>query len=353
MINNPVACDCSIYSLVSKLPKQKFASESLHIVIGDLKCHEPDDMRGKFVRNLRAENFTCSFDECIENCRCRKRSKENFIAIDCELKVSEDELSQFMNKSVTCYNELKQKHTEYLEDNYATFTASLNLPCYENFELKLRNMSSLPRLSENKFKNILKLLASGNKITEIFMENLPQNLKVLELHDNSLAIVNKTVVEKLKELPLERITLGNNPWICNCNNFEFINFVNETNRTTIVDYEQVRCAEDSRAFSQIMNLETCPEEPSKVFSEDQNAILFFFITPFIIGLLVGCIVALYIKYQKQIKMWLYTNNFCLCIVTEEELDEVFTFLAILRISIENIEIVSGQNVRRFRQLLVP
>ena len=44
------------------------------------------------------------------------------------------------------------------------------------------------------------------------------------------------------------------------------------------------------------------------------------ITIAILGITIASFVAIYYRYQLEIKIWLYVHKFCLCLVTEEKLD---------------------------------
>jgi hypothetical protein len=166
------------------------------------------------------------------------------------------------------------------------------------------------------------LLASQNQIESISVENLPQNLKVLELDNNKLQIIEKSVVERLKELSLKRLKFGHNPWKCDCSNWNFIYYVNQISKANILDHQQVKCNDNDREFSDFTKDNIC--------FENIMLIITLSIATAVMGLLLGTLAALYYKYQKQIKMWMYAHKFCLWFVTEDELDEVCDLLKVFK-----------------------
>ena len=111
---------------------------------------------------------------------------------------------------------------------------------------------------------------------------------------------------------IEELTLSDNPWRCDCSNLKFVNFIQDI-RSKVIDYKDVKC-KDGRYFNTL--------KPSDLCTDNNRFIMIISITLALFSLLICGPAALFYKYQKQIKMWLYSHNTCLWFVTEEELDKV-------------------------------
>lgn len=75
--------------------------------------------------------------------------------------------------------------------------------------------------------------------------------------------------------------------------------------------------ENGQAILSITEKDLCPN--SQITADYK--IIFLFIFPFIVLALVFGILALYYRFEKQIKVWLYAHYCCLWFISEEELDK--------------------------------
>lgn len=322
--DNPIMCDCKTLGLIRHLTSfnKKDDTNNIAVFVDNLRCAGPENMLNKLISNLNPMELVCPLDHegstkklCPEGCSCLVRPEDKHLLITCD-----DSLDIDLLPVASAY--------------------SLN-----QTELKIESSSlmALPFTSSERFKDITKLLVSGNKITDITLDNLPPNVHVIELHNNSLQTLNETVIRFLRNSSIERLTLSNNPWRCDCSNWNFINFVHNR-RDNISDYDQMKCSDDDREFNSLTKGAVCPE--------DNMFILVLSIATAVMGLLLGGLAALYYKYQKQIKMWMYAHNLFLWFVTEEELDKVCATQPNNFHANHNSTFLfpPGQTLRRLRQL---
>lgn len=74
----------------------------------------------------------------------------------------------------------------------------------------------------------------------------------------------------------------------------------------------VTCSKDNRPLSHLSISDLCPA--SKILIASCISIAAF-------GILVGSLAFFYYRYQREVKVWLYSHQFCLWFVTEQELDK--------------------------------
>jgi hypothetical protein len=184
-------------------------------------------------------------------------------------------------------------------------------------------LTELPILMESSNKSgygiVTNLTLNDNNLTAISLENLPPALNVLNVRNNHLETFNETVRTFLSNITSLKLSLGGNPWRCDCSNKGFVSFVQQQIRDNkIADPNDITCDNGDTPVNEV--------DVSKLCSESENLLIMILcIITAIMGLGIGGFAALYYKYQKQIKMWLYSHNLLLWFVTEEELDKVCCF----------------------------
>lgn len=291
--NNPFVCDCHILHFVRFLTKRTEKRSNYNIHIGDLACTKPENLVGKKVNELNPRNLTCALDMegtaikmCPEDCKCMVRPDDRYLMIECGANVNLDHLPVASEKHLN-RTELK------IENN---------------------NLTMLPVRTSRGYKEITNLLVGGNDISEITVENIPPFIHTLELSNNKLSTLNQSAIDFLNNSStLQELKLAGNPWNCNCENKKFMLFAQTKSKHVIADFHQMKCA-DGRSFDELNIGDLC--------SSINTFIIVISCITAVMGLVLGALAALYYKYQKQIKMWLYSHNMCLWFVTEEELDKV-------------------------------
>lgn len=292
--NNPIECDCNVLNFVKYLRNRNNTevANNVRITAGDLKCERPENLRNFLVSTLEPLQLLCPLDSeetsmkrCPSDCECFVRLEDKHLLLNCAADLNVAQLPVASN--------LNLKHTELRMEN--------------------NNLTSLPAEPSLGYKEITKLLVGGNELKRIILENLPAKLTLLQLNDNKLQTLDESVMNFISNsTTIEQLTLSGNPWICNCTTRPFINFV-QKNHLKISDFSKMNCS-DGRPLDQLTSSDLC--------NADNFFIVIISLVTAFMGLVLGALAALYYKYQKQIKMWLYAHNTCLWFVTEEELDKV-------------------------------
>lgn len=191
------------------------------------------------------------------------------------------------------------------------------------------------RLIINKIKKIIyfvnwEILQARFKIEFFF--------QVLKLHNNNVLRIPPNVLEFLKnDANLTTLTLHENPWKCDCEAKDFLNFV-QTKFQIISEVDKVTCHGSSAMIAEMTATDFCPF--------DTTAIISISATIALMGLIMGIFGLLYYKYKEQIKIWLFAHQRCLWFVTEEELDKDKLYDAFVSFSHKDNDFIVDELVPR-------
>lgn len=254
-----------------------------HLVlnIDNLLCFGPK-FENELVKELKSIDLLCDLEQdCPEQCDCKKRPADKTLIVNCSFS----RLQIIPKLPSIPIHPISLEHVElFIHDN---------------------NLTELHSLNYIGFNNITVIMASNNKIRSIGSKIIPDSLKILDLKNNSLQFLDDVVIERFKRI--NKLYLSKNPWICNCNAITLLNFFNVF-RHLIMDAENMTC-EDGREF-RILKLEDLCFQ-----------FIHFIVVLLIVITTISLCYLIYLKFQKQIKMWLYYHNCCLWWVSEEELDK--------------------------------
>lgn len=309
--HNPLNCDCNLYDFLRYLDGKMHPNVQnyLHIIPGNLTCATPDWLNNVEIANLRSKTLKCIEEEylhvkskCPMNCMCWVRPEDTTRIIDCS------------------YKNLNELLITKSEKSYG--------PPVEGFHIELNltgnKLKEIPSIELLGSQYVTSLLLSHNNISHIPLEKLPENLQILELDNNNISTVNPDVLDYLKNSSsLKKLTLHKNPWRCDCDDRDLLSFV-QLKLVDIPDLLQVTCDGMNTTMSEMTVNEFCPLDTAMIVGISMTIAL--------TGLFIGGLVALYYRYEQEIKVWLYAHQFCLWFVTEDELDKDKTYDAFISYS---------------------
>lgn len=214
---NPIYCDCHIYSFVSYLKKVDVPSDQLLLALfpnsDNLTCSYPKHLRGKRISKLSMLDFRCTIlEDCPFPCNCY-RTPDDKLVMNC----SNRRLETFPHSSPwnTTVLDLSGNHLKSLGD--------LRLPIWQN---------------------LTEIYLDDNNITNFSGWNYFQKLTVLSLRNNLLRVLPLKFMNYTINLPAFQITLGDNPWQCDCETADFKVWLTENVRK-IKDVNKVYCENKS------------------------------------------------------------------------------------------------------------
>lgn len=295
---NPLNCDCLILYLVKTVRGElgKIAASNMNYVIDNLRCAEPARFKGELVSSMLPQELLCPLDSkqttlkycpTEDGCSCWYRRNDLSAIINC----SNASLTRFPNITQIKNVSVKLKNIELHLDN--------------------NKIAQLPLAHTEGYKMLTHLYMHNNSIASIRPENLPPNLVAIDLSNNRLSKLNNTLIVYLNMKPtLNQIRLGQNPWVCDCETTPLRSFIYK-NTTRIVDHVNVTCTEGGARITSRDDL--C--------SLDKTIFILISILVALLGLFIGAVVALYYKYQQEVKVWLFAHNLCLWLWSEEDLDK--------------------------------
>lgn len=290
--NNSLECDCSMYNFLLR--------KGLH---DPLLTAISDNCESNFLRSCLTSDLSIDLHlqfKCPSQCHCR------IIAVIEIIIICED-------KGLATVPEVPSIKN-------ITYTLGLYI--------KNNRLTELPNLQNNLHVTIIQ--ASNNSIYIIKEENLPPNLKALDLSHNEIKMLSSNVFDALRNLrKIEIIFLADNHWSCDCSpdTRALVGFVDKSNSLT--DLQSSKCPVTSGIYYELSSDILGDVLEDICF---KNAIMLALIALAVVLLLIGILAILLFKYQQLLKVWLYAQNACLWCIDEEELDKDKNFDAFISYS---------------------
>nr|ABO38434.1 Toll receptor [Penaeus monodon] len=308
---NPLVCNCLLY-IFAKIVQEKselLSKSSFQVLIDDadkVTCISLEN-RKMHVKTLDFKMLTCELEQCLDNCTCSWRPHDEMFIVDCSFK----DMKEIPMPSKDIYNLKNYSVTLNLMNNSIANFDGLDHPFYT----KLANLT-IPY----------------NKISHINESDLPDNLKVLDVRGNNLTFLSATTLDYLNVTDMT-LSLGDNPWTCNCDMIDFFTFLQVPERK-VLDSNNIKCASDGEELLSINEYTICPS-----FRQPMVIVTIVLITVFLLLFAVLGTMSFY-KYKQGIKVWLFTHRMCLWAITEDELDADKKYDAFISYSHKDEEFVN-------------
>lgn len=297
---NPLMCDCRLAWLVRRDREVQINNYPT--------CEGPPWLRGKRLHDLTAIDLVRWEIDCQPGCKCRCNEDsfgERAISVNCS-SAALNRTPEVFPKGTTRLD-LNGNGLLQLDDGIANGAPHLAV-------LSLRN-------------NLLSTLNSSY---------IPETVHSLDLRNNRLERFPHSLVLVRN---LTSLWLSGNPFICECADYPFRQWI-EAHGETVRDVHDVICAKSSnslvslKAFVNLGQKELCPAAVPKTIA---------YLLPVLVAVAMCLAVsAAYLRYRRELKVWLYARGCSLQCIKEDELDEEKLFDVFLSFSSKDAGWVHAQ-----------
>ncbi|KAG7174382.1 toll-like receptor Toll2-like 2 [Homarus americanus] len=307
---NPLLCNCNMYNFLNLIHGKPLGKGNLFKIVledGDQVTCTNQGNEIKKLMDVDTETLTCKMLLPCDNCTCYWRSSDSMIIVDCSYQGrSEIPKIDF--------------------DNYGYKNSPITINMRNN------SITSLDALQDPSYRRLVNLTIPNNKLSFINESYLPEKLKVLNICGNNLTSLSGSLLKFLNVTDMH-LSLGNNPWTCNCDLIDFLNFLYVPLRK-VDDFDDIRCKDQDEPLITLSEHSLCPFFMQPMVIVTIVAILIFLILFAVLGT-----VSFY-KYKQGIKVWLFTHRVCLWAVTEDEMDADKKYDAFISYSHKDEEFVN-------------
>nr|AHL39101.1 toll receptor 2 [Macrobrachium rosenbergii] len=309
---NNLFCDCRMYlftRIVQGQPIRKMKIMDIEVEdIEKVTCRNHDGIQ-QLLSQVDSTQLYCVIPDvqCIRNCSCLWRAHDSMVIIDCSfLGLQELPDLSILSKPLT--------------------KISVTL------DMKNNSLYTLKGLKDPQFANLVNLTVSNNKISFINESDIPTTLKVLDVRGNELTNIPEPVLEVLNATDMI-LSFSGNPWDCDCDFINFLNFLHTPSRK-VTDFDEITCARGNVYLHDLTEYSLCP-----YFMQPMVIVTLVAIGAFLLFFAVFGTVSFY-KYKQGIKVWLYAHRMCLWAITEDEMDADKKFDAFISYSHKDEEFVN-------------
>ena len=253
----------------------------LHFDFGGTTCSSPEYLKNRPIEDV-SKDVMCK-DGCMDfdGCKCFTREFDKSVLLNCTR----------------------------IDINNFTILAKPNVPLdssYHQLRIVLSShlWTELPTIPDNLELQVTEVQAQNNLIEYVTLANIRDSLKILDLRNNKISVLNIKVAAKFKTM--NTTSLGGNPWICDCFMFNLFQFLHVKN--ILIDFDDVKCENFNKTLSDVDVSEVC-------FNWN-----FVIIPCAVIFGMFSLLIALFYKFTKDIKIFLYHHNMCLWFANEDDLD---------------------------------
>jgi protein toll len=264
------------------------------------------NLQGEQITAVNENDLTCQFkDKCPKKCSCQKRPADNMVLVNCSNQ-GLNEVPQLLNPSVV--------------DNFESI----------ELDISKNNITELPNIETCLgYNHVSNINARHNSITNLDVKNFPEGLVILDLSDNRIQTVEQNVLSRLNSSKLKFIGLSNNLIDCSCSSIDFVSFLQSISSKT----DRVTCAEDGKEVKGLSRAEIC--------TDTNQLLLILSIFVGVLGFIVAILSVLYLRYNMEIKVWLFSRNLLLWLITEEDVDKDKAYDAFISYSHKDEEFVTN------------
>ncbi|KAK8736268.1 hypothetical protein OTU49_004904 [Cherax quadricarinatus] len=286
---NQLSCDCNIYKFARLLQGKSFqkGENTFQYQVENrekITCSYPENQNLQIpVMKVNTDVLTCQVQECPNRCRCFTRPHDMMLIINCAYQGLQS---------------IPKLTHDLVKGNY-----SLTLNLSNN------TITNLNGLQDSEYSSLVNLTVPNNKLSFINESVLPDHLKVLDIRGNNFTSLSKSLLEFLNSSVT--LSLGENPWHCNCDLDDLHTFLRDPNRK-VTDSHNIICDNLDEPLINVQKEDLCPII--------RQAMVIVTITCITIFLFLFCVlgtVSVY-KYKQDVKVWLFTHRICLWAVVEEE-----------------------------------
>lgn len=182
-----------------------------------------------------------------------------------------------------------------------------------------KNLTKLPNRSVYGYSSIQKLYAARNRLVDLTVSQLPENLTYLDIRCNNLKTLSPEVIDLLSNLI--NLRLAANPWSCECFPSDFLIFVPSYTDRMILD--EVYCHDGMKVIEK--------------FNVCRLRLVYLVV---VLALLIMASSATVFWFRAFILMWLHEHDiFVTCIRRRAHVELGYKFDAFLAFSHQNLDLI--------------
>ncbi|KAH8410195.1 hypothetical protein KR009_008025, partial [Drosophila setifemur] len=166
---------------------------------------------------------------------------------------------------------------------------------------------------------------SGKGLREI--PQLP--LIYLDLSNNALSVMKASVRNFLENRTSSQqmvVKLTGNPWICSCEEIDFLRFVNGQAKS-ILNASEISCGDTGKSMIEIDESDLCPSA------------FIYYVSLIASAMVIILAINFFIYFRQPILIWFYEHEVCLSLATRQELDQEKKFDAFLAFTHKDEDLV--------------